>query len=270
MWRAASRVAKVIGRLGIIGGLRYLFLERSDGFLGRVRGRDASSDPYWLRARSIEAPLWCRRKSSDRQVFSQVFIEREYACLDSVFSPKLVIDCGANVGFTSAYFLSRFPEAHVLAVEPDPGNFAMLEKNLRPYGARATTLQTAVWSHAVGLKLSRDPEDDRDWAVQVRALRDDEVPDLVAMDIGSLLELTPFELNDILKVDVEHAEVEIFGRGLGSWLDRVQNIAIELHGEDARTVFFKAIDPATFTFGRCGELTIAKRILDERAGLALG
>jgi FkbM family methyltransferase len=208
----------------------------------------------------MDLPLWCRANTSDRQVFSQVFIEREYACLDGVASPRLIIDCGANVGYTSAYFLSRFPGAHVIAVEPDPGNFGMLESNLRGYGNRFTALQTAVWSHPVGLKLSRGANgDDRDWAVQVRPLRDGELPDVVATDIGGLLANSGFDRIDILKVDVEHAEVEIFGHGSAAWLDQVDNIAIELHGDDARDTFFRAVHPSEFTFRESGELTVANR-----------
>lgn len=253
------RTAGILRQLGIRCGFRYLFVERSVRALDRLLRREPARTPYQLRPTGADLPLWLRANTSDRQVFSQVFVEREYACLDNVAHPQLIIDCGANVGYTSAFFLSRFPSAHLVAVEPDPGNFAMLQKNLGGYGTRVTAVRTAVWSHAVGLKLSRGADDDRDWAVQVRPLRDNEAPDLIATDIGHLLESSGFDRIDILKIDVEHAEVEIFGRGFESWLDRVDHIAIELHGEDAHDAFFGALDPAEFTFSHYGELTIASR-----------
>ncbi len=254
-----ARTARIVRQLGIRCGLRYLLLERSTRAWDRLLRREPSSNRYRLHPSGAELPLWCRANTSDRQVFSQVFVEREYACLDYVVRPQLIIDCGANVGYTSAFFLSRYPSAHVIAVEPDPGNFAVLESNLGGYGKRAIAMRTAVWSGPVALKLSRDSADDRDWAVQVRLPRDDEVPDLIATDIGQLLESSGFDRIDILKIDVEHAEIEIFGRGFESWLDRVDNIAIELHGKDARDTFFRALNPAEFSFSEFGELTIARR-----------
>ena len=55
-------------------------------------------------------------------VFDQIFIHQEYSCLQELKEPSLVLDLGANVGFSAAYFLSFFPRACVVAVEPDAGN----------------------------------------------------------------------------------------------------------------------------------------------------
>jgi hypothetical protein len=52
--------------------------------------------------------LWARTRSSDLHVFSQIFVEREYECLN-LFDGDLILDLGANVGYSSAYFLSRYP-----------------------------------------------------------------------------------------------------------------------------------------------------------------
>ncbi|MGC2830246.1 MAG: hypothetical protein WB994_11450, partial [Candidatus Acidiferrum sp.] len=63
-----------------------------------------------------------RTHTSDRDVLRQVFIQGEYQAVE-LSNPKTIIDLGANVGFASAYFLSKYPTASVLAVEPDPGNY---------------------------------------------------------------------------------------------------------------------------------------------------
>jgi FkbM family methyltransferase len=85
-------------------------------------------------------------------VFAQIFIQREYSCLDdlSVSNVDLVIDCGANVGYSSAYFLSRFPECNIICVEPDPSNFRSLEENMAPYKDRVKLINSGVWSHVGG------------------------------------------------------------------------------------------------------------------------
>src|SRR5687767_4838627 len=98
-------------------------------------------------------PLWCRFSSTDVHVFCQIFIQREYSPFDDLKDVSLIIDCGANVGYSTAYFLSRFPEAMSIAVEPDPGNFEILRRNLAPYGARAMPIQAGIWSHVCYLGI---------------------------------------------------------------------------------------------------------------------
>jgi hypothetical protein len=104
---------------------------------------------YWTKY--AQFPLRCRPNTTDHAVFRQIFVEREYQCLDHIRDARLIIDCGANVGYASAYFLSRFPGSHVIAVEPDPGNFELLKANLAPYGNRCRLVNSAVWSKPAGL-----------------------------------------------------------------------------------------------------------------------
>jgi hypothetical protein len=68
-------------------------------------------------------PLLCRLRTSDAMSFRQIFISREYAPFDDTQNVGLIVDCGAYVGYSSAYFLSAFQNSHVVAIEPDPGNF---------------------------------------------------------------------------------------------------------------------------------------------------
>jgi FkbM family methyltransferase len=44
--------------------------------------------------------------------------------------PKTIIDGGANVGYASLAFKRRWPEAYVLAIEPDSANLALLQKTM--------------------------------------------------------------------------------------------------------------------------------------------
>jgi 16S rRNA C1402 N4-methylase RsmH len=89
-------------------------------------------------------------------VFRQIFVELEYQPLDDVRDVQLIVDCGANVGYSSAFFLTQFPKAHVIAIEPDPDNFSLLEKNLAPYKGRFRAIQSAIWSKPTRLALSEE------------------------------------------------------------------------------------------------------------------
>ena len=85
---------------------------------------------FKLYSKHAAYPLTCRAGSSDIDVFKHVYTLRGYKCLDNIADPRLIIDCGANAGFSTSYFLNRFPKAHVIAIEPDPANFKLLVRNI--------------------------------------------------------------------------------------------------------------------------------------------
>src|SRR5205823_6224497 len=42
----------------------------------------------------------------------------------------LIVDAGANIGAASLWFARMFPDAIIAAVEPEPGNAAVLRRNI--------------------------------------------------------------------------------------------------------------------------------------------
>jgi FkbM family methyltransferase len=209
-------------------------------------------------------PLRCRPETSDRDVFDQVFVEREYRGLDDLEGVDLIVDCGANVGYSAAYLLSRFPAARLTAIEPDPESFEVLRLNLAPYGDRVRAVRSAVWSRPARLTLAESPfRDGRAWARQVRECRPDEGPGFAAVDVGGLLEESGRERISILKVDVEGAEGVIFGANYERWIDRVDTIAIEIHDDsifgDCSGIFARAIAGRGFALSTHADITVCKR-----------
>jgi FkbM family methyltransferase len=241
-----------VGNLGLANAVSY-------------KVRKATTDrrpgvPFLLRSRYAAYPLSCRPRTSDVSVFHMIFVRREYACLDGLPGVRLVIDCGANVGYSAAYFLTRFPAARLVAVEPDPGNFAMLRHNLAPYGDRVTLVHSGVWSHRTGLVLSEEPfRDGREWSRQVREVRPGEAPDLQAVDLELLRRQAGGGRIDVLKIDVEGAEAEIFGADDLSWLDYVDHLVVELHDGRSREIFLRALAGRPFDLSRSFELTVCRR-----------
>src|SRR5262245_9783341 len=117
--RPRSRWNRINGLASVLGWRCAL------AYLIQRRWREPGS-VFQVHPRSSMHPLFVRRGSSDLSVFDQIFIQREYACLDDLTGVRLIIDCGANVGYSSAYLLSRHPNSRIIAVESDPENFAML------------------------------------------------------------------------------------------------------------------------------------------------
>jgi FkbM family methyltransferase len=199
--------------------------------------------------------------SSDMFVFDQIFINDEYSCLKDLKDPLLVLDLGANVGFSSAYFLSLFPCSRVTAVEPDDRNIAMCRTNLSSYGERVLLLHGAVWAVPTRLCLSKGAfGDGREWATQVFEPTAGMEAQTRAWDVASLIEMSGGGIVDLLKVDIEGAEQSVFGEAAKAWLPRVRNICIELHGKDCEEAFFAALAGYCYDLEHSGELTICRNI----------
>jgi FkbM family methyltransferase len=202
--------------------------------------------------------IYMRTGTSDYTVLRQVFIDREYE-VGGMADPRIILDCGANVGYTSIYFLTRYPAARVIAVEPDPKNAALCRSNLKPFGDRATLIESGVWSRSCRLALV--PKDRCDeWGIQVREARNGEDGDLDSVDVPYLIGIANTERIALLKMDVEWSELDLFKPGASSWLDKIDNIAIELHDAECERVFLSAMEPYSYDLSHSGELTVCANI----------
>lgn len=249
-----KRLKWLFSEFGLWGGCVYLANRYGLGFGGEIGS---------LHPRHVRHPLSFRRGASDINVMGTIFLDQEYAPLLGQKNVKLVVDCGANVGYSSAYFLSQFPDCNVIAVEPDPGNAEMLRKNLAPYGDRAKVIEAGIWSRSVPLVLQKNQfRDGREWSIQVRECNPGETPDLEAVGIDWIIERSGFNAISVLKIDIEGAEVVLFRENIG-WLDRVQSLAIELHDDSSfgngSEVFYSAIQGRGFDVTQSAELTLCWR-----------
>src|SRR4029453_4553128 len=60
-------------------------------------------------------------------------------------APSLsVVDAGAHRGHTVMEYLEPFPNSRVVALEPEPENFAIAKKTLAPFGERVELLPFAL------------------------------------------------------------------------------------------------------------------------------
>lgn len=248
--------------LGWLGAAQYMIQQLRVRFFKPHR-------EFSLRSRYSRFRLFCRPNTSDFNVFRQIFVEREYSCLDSIGEAELILDCGANAGYSSAYFLTRFPGAKLIAIEPDAGNCSVLETNLAPFGQRYRVVRSAIWSEEVGLVWEEQTfRDGREWARVVRPAKPGELPIVSAVTIGSLLRQSGADRISILKIDIEKSELALFSSGERDWLDRVDNLVIELHDDDCSKVFCDAIFDRGFEVYKFNELTVCQRSIAGKGNMA--
>lgn len=183
-----------------------------------------------MRRREVRFPFFLRTPSSDAATFEQIFIKQEYD-FDVKRPPKTIIDAGANIGLASIYFSNRFPNAKIVAVEPEGGNFEVLRRNVAPYG-NIIPVHGALWHENAQINLM-DPGLG-EWGFMTQGMNGaeqaygDVVHVVQAMTVDALMRQHGIEHVDILKIDVEGAEREIF-RDPSAWIGNVDALIIELH-----------------------------------------
>lgn len=214
-----------------------------------------------IHLKDYKFPIYFRHNTSDQTVLYDVFIKEQYSCVADLKEPKLILDCGANVGYTSIYLLKKYPNVHVIAIEPDLDNFKICQKNLSCYGERVSLIRSGVWSHQTGLVVEcKALGKNEEWSIQVKEAKADRKPDIYATDISTLLKESNFDSIDLLKIDVEGSESEIFANNYESWLSEVRNIAIQLHGKQCEQTFFQALSKYNYQLLQSGELTVCREI----------
>lgn len=208
-----------IRRYGLVaGGRLYLQYRRA-----KMRGPERLMTVHMPDARE---PLLVRAGTTDGMVLKQVVFERAFDFPFAV-EPRFIIDAGANIGLSTAILATRYPDARIVALEIAPGNVALLRRNMAPY-PNVTVLHEALWSHRTRLDLvdERAPA----WAFQVQPVGDEAGDGRVAASgIHDLLERFGAERADIVKIDIEGAEREVFGVNAEMWLDRVGVVLVETH-----------------------------------------
>jgi FkbM family methyltransferase len=178
------------------------------------------------------AEVELRLNSTDLPTFGQIFVNFEYEspCLPPTAST--IVDLGANIGLATLYFGARYPQASILSVEPDADNFGVLLRNTQSLQQRVHQYQAAIWTHDGQINLRTEDDANRSlgaWGIQVTTSPRPGQKSVPCYRLATILDLVGFSTVDILKIDIEGAELELFSDGIDDCLSRIQVIIIETH-----------------------------------------
>lgn len=185
-----------------------------------------------LKLRSPRATVRLRPKTIDLWTFDDIFLRQIYGVLRGE-RISTMLDLGANIGLVGLYVLSRNPHVQIAAVEPDAENFALLTRNL----PSARHLNAAMWPSDGTVTFTPDTPT----TGQVTNAQDGR--SVRALTMASLVTWSGFSRIDLLKVDIEGAERHLFAGDRG-WLDRVDRLLVEWHGDSRQASGFDAVIPA--------------------------
>ena len=204
-----------------------------------------------------------RRSGSDSLVFETIIIQEEYkAAVDIFFLNKIelntFLDLGANIGLTSVYVKKKFPNAKVIAVEPDKNNYEMMLRNFELNTLSNTfPLMAAVDKKEGFMDIDTGIRDKENWAI---SFKEANCPtEIVSYSIPALLNKYSLQEIDFLKMDIEGTEKAIFENGADiSFLNRIKVLAVEIHDEfNCRSNIYKVLKENNFIVFNSNETTIA-------------
>jgi len=150
------------------------------------------------------------------------------------------LDVGANIGLASIYFANKYPEATIVAIEPEESNFELLKKNVESY-SNITPVQAALWDKNEDISLVDPGLDKCGFMTQEKDKKEKNTGDILSqktnipechqvrgMTVDKIMKDYNFAEVDILKIDIEGAEKEVF-KDTSAWIGGVNSIIVELH-----------------------------------------
>lgn len=217
----------------------------------------------------LKYPVSLRQNTLDRFVADEIFVREcydvsmkksrhydDYIERFNVRKPQNIIDAGGNIGLASIYYAAQFPEAQIITVEPDSDNYFLLWDNTKYY-KNIIPVKGAVWNRQTGVCISNREQavwDDGTlnagkYIVDEKETGGEEY--VQAYTIDFLIEKYTMDKIDILKMDVEGAEREIFAGEHEKWLPKVKLLIMEHHDfykAGAVKSLFKALSGYDFHF----------------------
>lgn len=168
-----------------------------------------------------------RAGNNDYGVAYEIFVHRYYACPRPLApdSVRLIVDLGANVGFSCLYWLTQYPHAQLVALEPHPGHFAQCRSNI---AANDLLSRVELTRAAAGVAPQEIAMSDAGTSSAV-------LPGNAAGIAAPMLDIFAMlsdRVVDILKLDIEGGEYPILGDPRFATL-RPRCVVMEWHGTAA-------------------------------------
>lgn len=252
IWGLTDHVVDTLFRyVGCFGLGRGPFL-----FLLSVAWRPARGKLYRATVPGAATKVFLRLGSSDISVFNGIFRWEEYRW-DLDRQPRAIVDCGAYIGLSAIYFTLRYPGVRVIAVEASESNYNLLVRNTSAF-PNIEPVHAAVWPQH-GPIVVTDPGTGL-WGLQVRdagiqestEIQESTVPrpaggptePVRAITIPDIMHDYDLDKIDLLKLDIEGSEKELFGAP-AAWLSQTDAICVELHDwfrAGCSRTFFAAVE----------------------------
>lgn len=166
-------------------------------------------------------------------LFREIFVEECYT-FQGFYDPKpsdVVVDLGANVGFFTLFLASRAPGIRVHCFEPGRETRERLTRNVQANGLeRTVTIHPYAISGCAGVVHFNTAKNAAQRSIFINEfINDGESEDVACISLDQVVEMTDVDRIDLLKMDIEGAEIEAVENADPKIWDRIDRVAFEFH-----------------------------------------
>lgn len=166
--------------------------------------------------------LFVRLGTTDMDLYDEVMLSDELN-LNIDTDPDIILDCGAHIGLVSINFAVKYPNSLIYAIEAEETNYAILKKNSLIY-TNIFPIHRAIWKNNSYLEIEK--KEKNNWEYYVKEVNFHTVNQGISID--NFLNTYNLTHIDIMKMDVEGAELEVFNHS-DNWIEKINMIIIETH-----------------------------------------
>lgn len=166
-------------------------------------------------------------------LYHEIFKVEEWRFIANTPSP-FILDSGAHIGVSVLYFKKLYPRARIVAFEPNPDTFKLLELNIRQNNLSGVELVNAAVSNStegIDFYICEEASDPLTWAWANTGVKSTSYSPTTHKTIKvPTVQLSSYinQTIDFLKIDIEGME-EIVLKEIEDKLCYVEQLAIEVH-----------------------------------------
>ncbi len=208
-------------------------LEKREAFfvLRRLKEREFKKNKKneLIKASFLNYKVFAYDHWSLHYLFSEIFIDNEYF-FEAQSSEPLIIDCGANIGMSILYFKRMYPDSRIVAFEPNPNAFSLLQKNIKENNLiNVTTFNLGLSDNDDKIPFYYDNSNKGTLIGSLNKERGGHHEMLVSTKKLSSF-IKEYGKVDLVKMDVEGAKIQIFKELYFSGVMRnVKEFIVEYH-----------------------------------------
>lgn len=186
------------------------------------------------------------RGDADDSILAEIFLLREYALIEPVLktAKTVVLDIGAHKGFFALYVRALNETVPILCYEPEEINYVALKRHLEINKIQGVVTKNVAAAKEEGTLLLNVSEDSHNHSIVV-APGTTVQKKVNATTLEKIV--SKFEKVDVLKMDIEGAEFQIFENINPEVLQKIGTLFMEYHqygpsmqAEVLQTIFKKS------------------------------
>jgi FkbM family methyltransferase len=194
---------------------------------------------YWIK-NNQKIKIKYRKNTSDEFIIKEIFENNEYL-LDklNLSENPVIVDIGAHIGCFTIIAKKTFPNAKIIAFEPETKNFQLLKKNIKFNKLKNVKIyRLAITKNKGKRKLHLNPKNTAAHTLKLELEKNYDIKKpkekyetVKCTTLEKIFKKHKIKKIDLLKLDCEGAEFEILYTLPEKYFQKIQNITLEYHDD---------------------------------------